>query len=108
MPSAAPTTVSAVPSARTWPTIVARLTPMARRVAISPSRSFTVIVRSVAISSTVTIEAHAAQDVGELAEVDQALAEVRHQVGDAVDLELRDRMRARRESAGTRPSVGAP
>ena len=80
--------VSAVPSASTCRTTVARLTPMARRVAISPSRSFTVIVSSVAISSTVDDQAHAAEDVGELAEVDQALAEVRDEVGDAVDLDL--------------------
>ena len=55
MPSPAPMRVSVVPSASTCPTTVARLTPMARSVAISPSRSFTVMVRRVAMSSTVTM-----------------------------------------------------
>ena len=61
---------------------------MARRVAISPSRSFTVIVSRVRDEQHGDDQAHAAEDVGELPEVDQALAEVRDQVGDAVDLDL--------------------
>ena len=76
MPSAAPASVSAMPSASTCRTTVARLTPMARSVAISPRRSLTVIVRMRGDEQHRHDEAHRAQDVGELAEVDQPLAEV--------------------------------
>ena len=56
-------------------------------------------------------QAHAAEDVGELPEVDQALAEVCGQVGDAVDLELGEsrpqRLGERRDLAHPRgPSPG--
>ena len=61
---------------------------MARSVAISPRRSFTVMVSRVRDQQHGDDQAHAAEDVGELPEVDEALAEVRHQVGDAVHLEL--------------------
>ena len=79
--------MSATPSASTWRTIVPRLTPIARRVAISPRRSLTVMVSSVADQQHGDDEAHAAEDVGELGEVDQPALGLHHQLGDAVHLQ---------------------